>query len=156
MRYHDEPARRIPVARDTDVTVVGGGVAGLVAAIASARNGARTTLVERFGYLGGTATAALMACINGFRNQVPPEATQTVRGIAEEINLALKAIDGLGRSSYPQVDYPTEPGRLSYSYAIDTEKFKYVTLKLCVDAGVDILLQTYCCDTIVSEAACRA
>jgi flavin-dependent dehydrogenase len=97
-----EPAREIPVARDVDVIIVGGGPAGLVAAIASARTGARTVLVERFGYLGGTATASLMACINGFRNQVEPDATQTVRGIAEEIVLGLKEIDGLGKSPYPQ------------------------------------------------------
>ena len=153
MRYYDQPARRIPVVRDVDVVVVGGGVAGLVAAIAAARNGARTVLIERFGYLGGTATAALMACINGFRNQVNPNATQTVRGIAEEIVLKLKELDGLGRSSYAQVDYPTEPGQLAYSYAIDTEKFKYVTLTLCVDAGVDILLHTFCCDAIVSAGS---
>ena len=149
MKTYHEPAREIPVAREADVIVVGGGPAGLAAAIASARAGAGTLLVERFGYLGGTATASLMACINGFRNQVEPDRTQVVRGIAEEIVLALKAIDGLGASPYKQKAYPTRPGRLEYSYAIDTEKFKYVTLKMCVDAGVDILLHTYCCDAIV-------
>ena len=87
-----EPARELPIARDVDVIVVGGGPAGLAAAIAAARNGASTVLIERFGYLGGTATASLMACINGFRNQVEPDFTQTVRGIAEEIVLELKAL----------------------------------------------------------------
>ena len=91
MQTHIEPTREIPVVRDVDVIVVGGGPAGLTAAIAAARNGAKTVLVERFGYLGGTATASLMACINGFRNQVEPDFTQTVRGIAEEIVLELKA-----------------------------------------------------------------
>ena len=90
-----------------DVVVVGGGPAGFSAAIASARNGAQTVLIERFGYLGGTATASLMACINGFRNQVEPDTTQTVRGIAEEIVLMLKAMGGLGKSPYPQKYYPT-------------------------------------------------
>jgi hypothetical protein len=132
---------------------VGGGPAGLAAAIASARAGARTTLVEQFGYLGGTATASLMACINGFRNQVEPDFTQTVRGIAEEIVLGLKGLNGLGQSPYPQKPYPTEPGRLAYSYAIDTEKLKYLTLKLCADAGVDLMLHTYLCDSIVEGGA---
>src|SRR5207247_2113557 len=55
-----EPAREIPVARDVDVLVVGGGIAGVMAALASGRTGARTLLVERFGSLGGTGTAAMM------------------------------------------------------------------------------------------------
>ena len=150
--YH-EPAREIPVSREAEVVVVGGGPAGLAAAIAAARTGARTVLIERFGYLGGTATVSLMACINGFRNQVAPEGLQTVRGIAEEIILALKAMDGLGISPYTQKDYPTLTGQLAYSYAIDTEKFKYVILKLCVEAGVDLLFHTTFSTPILSGNA---
>ena len=150
-----EPSRELPIVRDVDVIVVGGGPAGLAAAIASARAGARTVLVERFGYLGGTATASLMACINGFRNQVEPDFTQTVRGIAEEIVLELKEMDGLGKSPYPQKAYPTEPGQMEYSYAIDTEKFKYVTLKMCVDAGVDLWFHTWFADSIVEDGVMR-
>lgn len=150
-----EPAREVPVVRDVDVIVVGGGPAGLAAAIAAARAGAKTVLVERFGYLGGTATASLMACINGFRNQVEPDSTQTVRGIAEEIVLELKAMGGLGKSPYPQKSYPTTPGQMAYSYAIDTEKFKYVTLELCVEAGVDIWFHTWFADTIVDHGVVK-
>ena len=155
MQTYSEPSRKIPVVRDVDVIIVGGGPAGLAAAIASARAGARTTLIERFGYLGGTATASLMACINGFRNQVEPDFTQTVRGIAEEIVLELKALDGLGKSPYPQKAYPTEPGQMEYSYAIDTEKFKYVTLKMCVEAGVDLWFHTWFADSIVEDGVLR-
>jgi hypothetical protein len=155
VKTYREPAREIPIVRDVDVIVVGGGPAGLAAAIAAARSGAQTVLVERFGYLGGTATASLMACINGFRNQVEPDATQTVRGIAEEIVLELKAIGGLGKSPYPQKPYPTEPGQMEYSYAIDTEKFKYVTLKMCVDAGVDLMFHTWFCAPVVEDGALR-
>ena len=155
MRTYSEPAHEIPVAREADVVVVGGGPAGLAAAIASARSGATTVLVEQFGYLGGTATASLMACINGFRNQVEPDFTQVVRGIAEEIVLRLKALGGLGKSPYPQKAYLTEPGQLEYSYAIDTERFKYVTLQMCVEAGVDLLLHTYFCQSIVENGAVR-
>ncbi len=155
MKTYQEPARHISVVRDADVIVVGGGPAGLAAATAAARNGARTVLIEQFGYVGGTATASLMACINGFRNQVEPDRTQTVRGIAEEIVLLLKAMQGLGQSPYTQKAYPTEPGQLEYSYAIDTEKFKYVTLRMCVEAGVDILFHTYFADSIVEGGAIR-
>jgi len=150
-----EPAREIPIAREVDVIVAGGGPAGLVAAMASARNGAKTVLLEQFGYLGGTATASLMACINGFRNQVEPDSTQAVAGIAEEIVLALKDIDGLGKSPYPQKSYATTAGQMEYSYAIDTEKFKYVTLKMCVDAGVDVMFHTWFCDSIVDDWVMR-
>lgn len=148
MKTYQEPARDIPVVRDVDVIVVGGGPAGLAAGIAAARNGARTVLIERFAYLGGTATASLMACVNGFRNQVEPDATQVVRGIPEEIVLKMKEIDGLGTSSYPHKPYPTEPGQMEYCYAIDTEAFKYVTLKMAVEAGVDLMFHTYFCDVI--------
>jgi hypothetical protein len=155
VNIYREAAREIPVVRDVDVLVVGGGPAGLSAAIAAARVGAKTTLIERFGYLGGTATASLMACINGFRNQVEPDATQTVRGIAGEIVLALKRLNGLGRSPYPQKAYPTEPGQLEYSYAIDTEKFKYVVLRMAVDCGVHLLFHTWFCDAIVEGTRLR-
>jgi hypothetical protein len=155
MKTVHESAREVPVGRECDVLVIGAGPAGLAAAIAAARAGAKTVLVEQFGYLGGTATASLMACINGFRNQVEPDFTQTVRGVAEEIVLRLKEMNGLGVSPYPQKAYATVPGQMEYSYAIDTEKFKYVTLRLCVEAGVDVLLHTWFCAPIVEDGAVR-
>jgi hypothetical protein len=143
MKTYHEPARDIPLSAEYDVIVVGGGPAGTAAAISAARSGASTLLVEQFGYLGGTATASLMACINGFRNQVAPDETQVVSGIAEEIVLRLKTLDGLSKSPYPQREFPTEPGQLSYSYAIDTERFKFVLLQLCQEAGVTLLLHAW-------------
>ena len=71
-----------------DVAVVGGGPAGAVAAIAAARRGAKTLLVERYGYLGGMLTAA----------GVGPQMTfhagqiQVVRGIADEIICRLQEL----------------------------------------------------------------
>jgi len=155
MATYQEPAREIEVARDTDVVVVGGGPAGLAAAIASARAGAKTTMVERFGFVGGMATAGLMANLNGFRNQVEPDGTQTVRGIAEELVLELKKLGGLGKSPYPQKPYPTEPGKMAYSYAVDTEKLKYAALKTCVDAGVDVMLHTWFSAPVVEAGSVR-
>ena len=52
-RWIEEPARRIPVVRDVDVLVVGGGPAGIGAAVGAARAGACTLVVERNGFLGG-------------------------------------------------------------------------------------------------------
>ncbi|MFX0102345.1 MAG: FAD-dependent oxidoreductase [Candidatus Hodarchaeota archaeon] len=151
MKKFLEPAKEIDVLGEYDVIIVGGGCAGLAAAMASGRNGARTLLIEQFGYLGGTATASLMNNINGFRNQVEPDGIQTIKGIAQEIILELHAIDGLGVSPYPQKEYDITKGELSYSYCIDPEKFKFVTLNLVTESGVDILFHTYFSDVIMER-----
>ena len=143
MKTYLEPARELEIAGEYDVIVVGGGPAGLAAAIASARNSVKTLLIERFGFLGGTATASLMININGFRNQVEPDGLQAVKGIAEEIIREMHKIGGLGKSPYPQKQYDLERGELSYSYCIDPEKFKFITLKLAIESGVDVLFHTY-------------
>jgi hypothetical protein len=146
--YH-EPAKALPVYGRYDVIVVGGGPAGFAAALACVRNGAKTLIVERFPFFGGTATASLMLNINGFRNQVKPDGLQTSKGIAEEVILRLKEIDGLGVSSYKQKEYTTEKGKMSYSYAIDGEKIKYILTKMLYDAGANILFHTVFVDSIM-------
>ncbi len=155
MEKYLEPAREIDVAGEYDVIIVGGGPAGLAAAIASGRDGAKTLLIEQFGYLGGTATASLMINLNGFRNQVEPDGTQTVKGIAQEIILGLHKLDGLGKSPYKQKEYDIEKGELSYSYCVDPEKFKYVVLKMVHEAGADILFHTYFCDVIMEGSSLK-
>ena len=55
-RLITEPARQTRVCREADVVVVGGGPGGFASAIAAARSGAKTVLIERYGYLGGMAT----------------------------------------------------------------------------------------------------
>ncbi|HEY0944172.1 MAG TPA: FAD-dependent oxidoreductase [Opitutaceae bacterium] len=64
--FYLEPARRLPVIAETDVLVVGAGPGGLGAAVAAARNGARTILLERFGSFGGTWTSGLLSAIMPF------------------------------------------------------------------------------------------
>ena len=58
-----EPARETRVCRETEVLVAGGGPAGVAAAVAAARNGADTTLIERYNHLGGMATGGLVILI---------------------------------------------------------------------------------------------
>ena len=146
-----EPARELPVYGTFDVVVVGGGTAGWPAAVAAARNGAKTLVIERFPFFGGTATASLMANIVGFRNQVPPDAIQTTKGIGEELILRLIGIGGAAKSrnAYPSAERANVRGDLSYNYAFDTEKFKFVTLQMAVEAGVHILFHTYFTDVII-------
>ena len=60
MKHIEEPARKTPVMAETDVLVVGSGPSGLSAALAAAREGVDTMLVERHGYLGGLATGGLI------------------------------------------------------------------------------------------------
>ena len=143
--YH-EPARELPIYGHFDVVVVGGGCAGFPAAIAAARNGARTLIIERFAFFGGTATASLMANIVGFRNQVAPDDLQTTAGIGEELMLRLLAQGGAthSRNAYPSAIRSDRKGDLSYNYAFDTEKFKHVVLQMVVESGVHILFHTYC------------
>jgi hypothetical protein len=153
LKTYLEPQKSINVYGKYDVVVVGGGCAGFPAAVAAARNGARTLIIERFPYFGGTATASLMGNINGFRNQVEPDGLQTTKGIGEEVILKLKEIGGLGeknrKTAYNHKTHSDTKGDLSYCYAVDTEKFKYITLKMVYDAGVDILFHTYFSDVIM-------
>lgn len=151
MNKFKEKARDLLVYGSYDVVVVGGGCAGLSAAIASSRNGAKTLIIERFPFFGGTATASLMANIVGFRNQVEPDYLQTTKGIGEELILKLLEIGGAvhSRNAYPSAIRTDKKGDLSYNYAFDTEKFKFITLKMVVESGVDILFHTYFCDAIM-------
>ncbi len=89
-----EPIRHTPVAGSFDVIVAGGGPAGIAAAVASSRNGAKTLLLERYGFLGGMMTAGMVNCINGFRNQRGPNDRQAVAGIAQELAERIAARDG--------------------------------------------------------------
>ena len=115
-----------------DVVVVGGGPAGVVAAIAAARHGAKTLLVERYGYLGGMLTAA----------GVGPQMTfhageiQVVRGIADEIICRLQE---LGLSPGHMDDFV---GYASSVTPFDTEGMKYILETMALEAGVQLLYHT--------------
>ena len=60
MNYINEEAKQIPITYTPDVTVAGGGVAGIAAALAAARNGSKVLLIEKQCMLGGLATAGLV------------------------------------------------------------------------------------------------
>ncbi|MHC4253435.1 MAG: FAD-dependent oxidoreductase [Planctomycetota bacterium] len=96
MDHYDEPASRLP-AREFDVVVAGAGTAGVVAAIAAARAGARTVALEAKGYPGGIAVeggTALHSFYNLWKAFPGVEKRQVVRGIPQEIVDRLTAEGG--------------------------------------------------------------
>jgi hypothetical protein len=127
-----EPAREVPVARQTEVLVVGGGIAGVMAALAAGRTGARTLLVERFGSLGGTGTAAMM---NLF--YVPYAAS---RGLIRDLFDRLIARGG------------AIPGEF---VIYDPEIYKVTAMEMLAEAGVDVLLHTFLSDVIMDGRTLR-
>ena len=87
----DVPVRQAEVIADVDVCVAGGGPAGLGAALAAARLGARVCLVERYGFLGGNFTVASVGTICGLYVAEGGSWAYVTRGIAEEVAEALKS-----------------------------------------------------------------
>jgi len=69
-----EPAKQIDVIHETDVLVVGSGPGGLAAALAAARMGVKTTLVERFGCFGGNITTVGVEGFAWYRHEQTVEA----------------------------------------------------------------------------------
>lgn len=124
------------VLGDFDVVVVGGGPGGFSAAVSSARNGAETLLVERYGFLGGMATAGL---VNPFMKfHVGDE--QIIGGVLQEVIDRLSALGGY--------DFK--------SRAFDPEVMKYVLDEMALEAGVKLLYHTTFISAVVSEGYIRA
>ncbi len=150
MQTYHEPERELQVYGQYDVVVVGGGCAGFASALAAARNGAKVLIVEQYACFGGTATAGLMINLVGFRNQVEPDDVQVCQGIGEELILRLLACGGAGPSTnaYPSPRRSDVKGDLSYNFLVDAERFKYETMQMLREAGVDILFHTFFADVI--------
>lgn len=115
-----------------DVVVLGGGPAGVVAAIAAARNGARTLLIESMGYLGGMLTLAGTGPMMSFH----AGETQVVKGIPDEI-VQRMVKDGFA------VGHIGDPvGYCSSVTPFDTEGLKYTLEHMAMEAGVTLLYHT--------------
>jgi hypothetical protein len=129
-----EPARSIPIAHRAEVVVVGGGVSGVCAAIASARSGADTLLIERYGALGGNLTIGLLEASMSFHDR---SGTQIIGGIPDEIIQRLQAAGG---SMGHVVDDFGYAGTVT---PYDPEELKMVCLEMVQEAGVRLLLHSW-------------
>ncbi|MFW5745027.1 MAG: FAD-dependent oxidoreductase [Spirochaetota bacterium] len=127
---------------ETDVLVAGGGTAGVVAAVAAARCGARTALVEAKGYPGGIAVeggTALHSFYNLWKAFPGVDKRQVVRGLPAELVDRLDALGGTSGHAEAQVGWDYD----SVCTAIDTELYKLVALEMLEEAGVDLWLNTF-------------
>ncbi len=134
-----------PVVARHQVVVAGGGPSGVIAAAAAARSGADTLLIERYAFLGGNGTAGLMTCYNGFRNQRPPEALQTVKGIPAEYIAELVRLGGVADiDSYERtVQHDIRRGDIPYTVGFDAEAAKVACLNLLRKEGVKLRLHSW-------------
>ncbi len=133
-KFFAEKAREIPVVAEVQVLVVGGGPAGVGAALAAARNGARTMVVEQANCLGGMATAGLMSHWSG-SNSSP---------IGNEIFNRMRA-----SKSLPPGWREDRPCNISH------ECQKQALFDLLVEAGVQIQLHTWFADAIVEDGCVK-
>jgi hypothetical protein len=134
-----------PVVARHQVVVAGGGPSGVIAAAAAARSGADTLLIERYGFLGGNGTAGLMTCYNGFRNQRPPEALQTVKGIPAEYIAEIVRLGGVADTdNYERnAQHDVRRGEIPYTVPFDAEAAKIASLNLLRKEGVKLLLHSW-------------
>lgn len=141
-----EPARQTPVVAEVDVLVCGGGPAGTCAAVAAARRGASTMLVEGSGVLGGAAVQALVLPLMTYH--AAPD-VPVVAGIGQEIVDRVVALGG------SPGHVPDPLGCAATITPVDPEVLRAAVLETVVGAGVELRLHQIVVGTLVEDGAVR-
>jgi len=138
--YFLEKERKVPVKGKYDVIVCGGGPSGFISAIASARAGAKTLLIERYGFLGGTATAGMIVDFGSIYdgNQV------IVGGITHEFLHMLEKFGGAWMRD-----------EKTHSMVFDPESMIMVSQEMVLESGCTILFHTWICEPIVENGVVK-
>jgi hypothetical protein len=129
-----------------DVLVCGGGMAGTVAAVAAARAGAQVLLIERWGFLGGSATAGAVAQFVGWETAA---GRQIIQGLAEEVVQRLERRGGSGGHTRFVMSTGHPMDQVSY----DPERLKLVLDEMASEAGVRLLFHATVLDVVRQGAA---
>lgn len=127
-----------------DVLVCGGGLAGTMAAVAAARGGARTALIERYGFLGGNATAGAVAQLNCWQTG---NGRAVIAGLAAEVVERLRGYDGAREHDVFVMSNGHRMDRVEYA----PEILKLVLDDMTTAAGVELLLHASLIDVAVSD-----
>ncbi len=136
-----EPSRQTPVLGEYEVVVLGGGPAGIAAAVTAARAGRSTLLIERYGFLGGMGTAAGVTNFCGLHANVHGEIRQVVHGVADDL---LERIAALGGLNAPHTLFGKTKAQ---SY--DTPAYKIAADDLLLSAGVQVLFHVLAVGTMM-------
>lgn len=151
------PPRTGTVAAHCDVLVVGGGPAGLGAALGAAAAGARVVLAERYGFLGGNATVSLVMPLMSFHTQreSPPPPVDAGRlmptdhgpgdaVVAGVLQALLERLIAVGGAVTPSQE-------TGYTVPFDPEAYKLVMLDLLDEAGVEFVFHAFASGVVVEH-----
>ncbi|MEO5672067.1 MAG: FAD-dependent oxidoreductase [Ramlibacter sp.] len=136
-----EPARQTPVLGEYDVVVLGGGPAGIAAAVSAARAGRATLLIERYGFLGGMGTAAGVTNFCGLHANVHGDIRQVVHGVADDLLSRIARLGGLNA--------PHNLFGKTVAQAYDTAAYKIAADDLMLSSGVKVLFHALAAGAIL-------